>query len=281
MNVVTKMSNILQIDVEDWYCDLDPKDWHNYQPRVVDATHKILGILGNTGNTATFFVLGHVAELFPGLIQRIVSEGHEIASHGYHHGRIPDQKPEDFERDLVRSINILEDITGKKVMGYRAPQFTIMKETLWALEIMRKHGLEYDSSIFPVKTPLYGIPDAPLFPHKIGSGKAMSGEDFLEIPLSVYKIPLFGKNVPVAGGFYLRFFPYAFIRYALKNINKANNVAVCYIHPWELDPGKPRIDSLRWYHYYRLKTTEKKFQRLLKDFKFTSTYGWIKHERRQ
>lgn len=275
------MLNILQIDVEDWYCDLYPRDWNRYEPRVVEATRKVLRILGETSNKATFFILGYVAERFPELVRSIEEEGHEIASHGYQHGRICDQTPEEFERDLVRSMGILEGIIGKKVKGYRAPQFTIVKETLWALEILRKHGLEYDSSIFPVKTPLYGIPDAPQIPYRIGPEKTMSGVDFLEIPLSVYKVPLLGKNIPVAGGFYLRFFPYVFIRYALKKLNREDKTAVCYIHPWELDPGKPRIDSLKWYHYYRLQSTESKFCKLLRDFKFISTQEWIENARRQ
>ena len=274
------MVNILQVDVEDWYCDLDPGEWDKCEPRVVEATERILSILDETGNKATFFILGYVAEQFPELVKKIDSEGHEIASHGYHHGRICGQTPEYFEQDLIRSISILERITGKKVKGYRAPQFTVVKETLWALEILRKHGLEYDSSIFPVKTPLYGIPDSPLFPYRIGSDISTSGVDFLEIPLSVYKVPLLGKNVPIAGGFYLRFFPYVFIRHALKRINRGGNVAVCYIHPWELDPGKPRIDSLKWYHYYRLESTEQKFLRLMQDFKFISTQEWIENDRR-
>jgi polysaccharide deacetylase family protein (PEP-CTERM system associated) len=275
-----KMQNILQIDVEDWYCDLDLGEWDKCEPRVVDATSRVLSILNETGNKATFFILGYVAERFPGIVKKIEAEGHEIASHGYHHRRICDQTPEDFEKDLVRSNSILERITGKKVKGYRAPQFTIVKETLWALEILRKAGLEYDSSVFPVKTPLYGMPDSPLFPYRVGSEKTASGVDFLEIPLSVYKVPFFGKNIPVAGGFYLRFFPYIFIRHALRRLNREGNVAVVYIHPWELDPEKPRVDSLRWYHYYRLKSTEQKFRRLMKDFKFISTEEWVMNDRR-
>ncbi len=272
--------NILQIDVEDWYCDLDPRDWNKYEPRVVAATEKVLSMLRDSRTKATFFVLGYVAERFPGLVKSIEEQGHEVGSHGYGHRRISDQTPEEFEEDVKRSIAILESITGKKVKGYRAPQFTIVKETLWALEILRKLGLEYDSSIFPVKTPLYGIPDAPLFPYRIGSGSANEGDGLMEIPLSIYTIPILGKRVPVAGGFYFRFFPYFFIRHALKTLNRRGNVAVCYIHPWEFDPEKPRIDSLRWYHYYGLGTTEKKFRRLLADFTFMSTEEWIQNERR-
>jgi polysaccharide deacetylase family protein (PEP-CTERM system associated) len=272
--------NILQVDVEDWYCDLDTGEWDKYEPRVVKATERILSILNETGNRATFFILGFVAERFPEVVKKIDSEGHEVASHGYSHRRIMDQTPEEFREDVRRSIDVLEKIAGKKVRGYRAPQFTVVKETLWALEILKSEGLEYDSSVFPVKTPLYGIPDSPLFPYRVESDMSTSGDDFLEIPLSVYKIPLLGKNIPVAGGFYLRFFPYFFIRHALKKLNRLGNVAICYIHPWDLDPGKPRIDSLHWYHYYRLKSTEQKFRRLMQDFKFISTREWIENERR-
>jgi polysaccharide deacetylase family protein (PEP-CTERM system associated) len=274
------MLNILQIDVEDWYCDLDPADWYKYEMRVAGATEKVLSILKETKNKATFFMLGYVAERLPELVLRIDSEGHEIASHGYGHRRIPDQTPEEFERDVTRSIAILEKITGKKVRGYRAPQFTVVKDTLWALEILSAHGIEYDSSIFPVKTPLYGIPDAPLFPHRIRVKEKENGKDLLEIPLSVYRAPLLGKNIPVAGGFYFRFFPYFFVSHALRKLNSAGNVAVCYLHPWELDPGKPRVNGLKWYHYYRIASTEKKFRKLMRDFKFTSTQEWIEHERR-
>lgn len=272
------MVNILQIDVEDWYCDLDIKEWGRYEPRVVGATEKILSILEETGNKATFFMLGYVAERFPELVLKVEREGHEIGTHGYNHKRIADMTPEEFEEDLVRSTTILERITGKAVKGYRAPQFTVLKSTLWALDIMRKHGLEYDSSIFPVKTPLYGIPDAPLFPYKVAS--TVMGTDFLEIPLSVYRVPLLGKNVPVAGGFYLRFFPYPFMSYALRKLNREGNVAVCYIHPWEMDPETPDLKEFSWYHNYRLSAMEANFRRLTGDFKFTSTLEWIKNERR-
>lgn len=272
--------NILQIDVEDWYCDLDFNDWNFYKPRVVQATNKILSILKETNNKATFFVLGYVAERFQNLIKKIDDEGHEVASHGYQHKRILEQTPQEFEKDLLKSIKILEKITGKKIKGYRAPQFTIVKETLWALDIIRKNGLKYDSSIFPVKTPLYGISNSPLYPCCIPNDKNSSKKPLLEIPLSVYKIPFIKKKIPIAGGFYLRFLPYFFIKHAIKKINKNGNVAVCYIHPWELDPEKPKIKSLKWYHYYRLKSTEKKFRKLLKDFKFISTEEWIKNEGR-
>jgi len=148
---------------------------------------------------------------------------------------------------------------------------------------LKKNGLRYDSSIFPVKTPLYGVPDAPLFPYHISSSnikKDNPEENFWEFPLSVYRIPVIKKNIPIAGGFYLRFLPYRFVSYAIKKINKANHPAICYLHPWELDPKQPREKSLKWYHYYRLHSTERKFKQLLRDFKFTSTRRWIEDEGR-
>ena len=278
---VVYVRNILQIDVEDWYCDLELRDWSRCEPRVVGATEKVLSLLKDARTKATFFVLGYVAERFPDLVRSIEDQGHEVASHGYAHRRISDQNPREFEDDVKRSVAILEGITGKKVKGYRAPQFTVVKETLWALDVLRKLGMEYDSSIFPVKTPLYGIPDAPLYPYAIESSNGKEGNGFMEIPLSIYTAPFLGKRIPVAGGFYFRFFPYYFIRHALKSINRRGNVAVCYIHPWEFDPDKPRMEGLRWYHYYRIAATEKKFRKLLADFTFTSTEDWIGHEGRR
>ncbi len=275
------MRNILQIDVEDWYCDLEPQDWSRCEPRVVAATEKVLSVLRDANTKATFFVLGYVAERFPELVRSIEQEGHEVASHGYAHRRISEQTPLEFEEDVRRSIEVLEAITGKKVKGYRAPQFTVMKETLWSLDVLKNLGLEYDSSIFPVKTPLYGIPDAPLYPYRFTPAEAQGQGGFMEIPLSIYTLPLLGKRIPVAGGFYLRFFPYWFVRHALREINRGGNVAVAYIHPWELDPGKPRMEGLKWYHYYRIAGTEKKFRKLVRDFTFTSTEDWIGHEGRR
>ncbi len=269
------VKNILQIDLEEWYCDIAPEEWRRQEHRVVEATNKVLSILDDTGSNATFFVLGHVAEQHPDLIREIDRKGHEIATHGYGHRRITDQTPDEFRDDLKRSMKMLEEITGRKVAGYRAPQFTVMKETLWALDILKDEGITYDSSIFPVKTPLYGLPDSPLYPYTIGHERIMGSEGLIEIPLSIYRVPVFGKRIPIAGGFYLRFFPYAFIRHAIGKLNKQGNVAVCYVHPWEFDPGKPRIDSLKWYHYYRLGSTETKFRRLTQDFQFISTRKWI------
>ena len=275
-----KQKNILQIDVEDWFCDLDISEWDKHENRVLEATNKILKLLKETDNKATFFMLGYVAEAFPELVKKILDQGHEIGTHGYSHTRITNQTPEEFEKDLDKSLKILKKITKEKIWGYRAPQFTIARKTAWAIDILKKKGLKYDSSIFPVKTPLYGVPGAPTKPYRISSediGKNSPQETFLEFPLSTFKIPFTKKRIPVAGGFYLRFFPYFFIRYALKKINKKNQPAICYIHPWELDPDNPKIKSLKWYYYFNIKSTEKKFKKLLNDFRFTSTKEWIEN----
>jgi polysaccharide deacetylase family protein (PEP-CTERM system associated) len=281
--------NILQIDVEDWYADLDIREWELYEDRVVQSTDKVLEILRKRKIQATFFVLGYVAECFPELVERIKDGNHEIGSHGYSHTRITQQTPLEFEKDLAKSIEILERLTGDKVLGYRAPEFTLVEETSWVIDILKKYGLEYDSSIFPTRvfpigTHLYGIPDAPRFPYCISSSDVKRHDlkgDFLEIPLSVYRIPGTKMALPVAGGFYLRFFPYMFISHALKEINAAGQPAVCYLHPWELDPEHPQLDSIKWYHYYRLDLMEDRLSSLLGDFKFTSTRKWIDERGKQ
>lgn len=262
----------MQIDVEPWYCNLPPTDWNYYEDRVVKNTVQTLNILKEYNAKATFFILGYVAENHPILLERIQKEGHEIASHGYNHISIKKQSPSEFEKDLIKSIKILE-MKSNKLLGYRAPQFSIVKETSWAIDILKKNGLKYDSSIFPVKTHLYGVPDAPRFTYHISSEKIevdSPEEKFLEVPLSTYNIPLIGRNLPIAGGFYLRFFPYFFIKHSIRKINNMGKPAVCYIHPWELDPNQPKISQLPWYHYYNLSHTENKLRKILEDFKFTS-----------
>jgi len=279
---MTDQHNILQIDVEDWYCDLDFRLWDACESRVVETSTKLLHILKEHHAQATFFILGYVAERFPRLVEKVKEEGHEVASHGYAHRRITEQSEAEFEEDLIKSIEILEKITGDRIWGYRAPQFTVVEKTSWVIDILQKHGLKYDSSIFPVKTPLYGVPDAPRHIYHIRSAdikKDHPNENFLEFPPSVYRIPLFKKNVPIAGGFYLRFFPYPLLSHAIKKINRSNHAAVCYLHPWELDPDKPRIKDLKWYHYYRLRSTEKKFKKLVGEFEFISTRHWIESKR--
>ena len=276
--IKSKVTNILTIDVEDWYMDADISMWSSYEDRIVQSTQKILEILDERNTQATFFVVGYVAEHFPELIEDIKDRGHEIATHGYSHTSIKKQTPSEFENDLLKSIRILEDITKDKIRGHRACEFSIDEKTSWAIDILKKNGLKYDSSVFPVKTHLYGVPDAPLYPYHISASNIKVNnpkDDFLEFPLSVYKLPIVHMNIPVAGGFYLRFFPYWFIKHAMKKINKTGQPAIVYAHPWEFDPKQPRTKELEWYHYYNLSNTEKKFKRLLKDFEFTSVREYL------
>ena len=267
------VTNILTIDVEDWYMDTDISTWDLYEDRIVESLNKTIGLLKESNAIATFFILGYIAERFPKLVEKTKEEGHEIGTHGYSHRKITQQTPHEFEHDLKKSIGILENITGDKVLGHRASNFTVMEETAWAIDVFKKIGLRYDSSVFPVKTQLYGVPKAPLYPYYISSTdikKENCQKDFLEIPLSVYRVPIVYKNIPIAGGFYLMFFPYLFIKHSIEKINNAGKKSIVYLHPWELDPDQPRDNVLKWYHYYNLSSTENKFKRLLKDFKFTS-----------
>lgn len=270
--------NILQIDVEEWYQDAEMSRWESFQSRVVEQVERVLTILRDNRHTATFFILGYVAHRFPELVSRIAEEGHEVATHGYTHTPLTRLTPDEFEEELSRSIEILEGITGQHVWGFRAPQFTLAEETAWAVDILKNHGIRYDSSIFPVKTRLYGVPDAPRSPYRISSSDIKRDDptsNLMEFPLSVYRVPGIGINVPVAGGFYLRLLPYYFIARALRKINALDLPAVCYLHPWELDPAQPRSADLRWYHYYRLQSAEIKFRKLLRDFRFISTQEWM------
>jgi len=273
-----KMINLLTIDVEDWYHDLAPSLWKFCEDRVVDATQKILRIIKKRGYTATFFVLGHVAERFPELVEIINDEGHEVATHGYLHTPITRKSKEEFEHDLRKSISLLEHITKRKVLGHRACRFSISKKTAWAIDILKINGLKYDSSIFPTLTPEYGVPRAPIHPYFISSSNIEENHangDLIEFPLSVLSIPPFRINIPAAGGFYLRFFPYWFTKLALKKLNKMEYPAVVFIHPKDLDPQKPRVKGLGWHHYYGLSHAEEKFAKLLSDFKFTSIENYL------
>lgn len=274
----SQVTNILTIDVEDWYMMADISKWTSYEDRVVMSTNKILDLLSANKTTATFFVLGYIAETHPELVESIKDKGHEIGTHGYRHVPITRQTPSEFESDLKKSIHLIKKITGDKVIGHRACRFSINESDSWALDILQKNGILYDSSIFPIKSPSYGVSNAPLDPYSISSVD-ITGNDLnhslLEIPLSVYETPIINKNIPIAGGFYFRLIPYFFIKHAITKMNRVNRSAVIYIHPWELDPAHPKSKDFRWYHYYRLNSTELKLKKLLAGFKFNSVENAI------
>ena len=272
-----KVKNIMSVDLEDFFCDLPINQWSNYESRVIKNTNKILELFERYNIKATFFTLGYIAEKFPNLIKEIDSRGHEIASHSYAHLDIRKTTKEEFENDLKKSIEILEKIIGKKILGFRAPYFSIDEKSFWAMEILSKY-FKYDSSVFPVKTPLYGISNAPrniYRPNLTNPSLEDSKSNLIEIPMATHRIPVIG-NIPIAGGFHLRFLPYFYIKYGLNKINKKGNSFIFYIHPKDLDPDMPKIDEYAWHHYYNLKGATKKFKNILEDFEFYTVKDFLK-----
>lgn len=264
-------TNIMTVDLEDYFCDLSFEKWPDYESRVVMTTQVLLDLFEKYKVTATFFTVGYIAEKFPEIIEKIVKNGHEIGSHSYSHLDIRKTTKDKFEKDLINSIQILEKIAGERIIGFRAPYFSLDQKHDWAYHVIKKH-LKYDSSIFPVRTPLYGIPNAPRYPYNPSNSDITQNDEqekFLELPPATYQLPLLG-NIPIAGGFYLRFLPYWLIRTGLKQINNDDHPAIFYIHPKDLDTNMPRIAEYSWHYYYGLKSSLKKFEKLLTDFKFDS-----------
>jgi polysaccharide deacetylase family protein (PEP-CTERM system associated) len=268
------MNNVLTFDVEEYFHAealagvVRPDDWPTFGSRVVDATERLLDILDYADARATFFVLGWVADRQPGLVQEIHARGHELACHGYSHQMISRLTQQEFAEDVKRAKKVIEDIAGTRVIGYRAPTFSVTRQTLWSLEVLMEAGFRYDSSIFPIVHDRYGIPDAPRFAHRIpvdGSGCALA-----ELPLSTLSV--FGQRLPVAGGGYFRLLPYGLTRLAIRHLNKVERQpAVVYLHPWELDRHQPRpsVGRLTWLrHSINIDETEDKLCRLLADFRF-------------
>lgn len=261
------MVNALTVDFEDWYQGLEipHTQWEGYEDRLPESGRRLLGLFAEAGARATFFLLGAVAERHPELVREIAAAGHEIATHGWSHTLVYQMTPETFRDELVRSIHLLEDLTQQRIVGHRAPFFSITKRSLWALGILGEQGLRYDSSVFPVLNYRYGIEDAPRWPHPV----AEAGGRLTEFPITTWRV--LGRNVPVAGGAYFRIFPYVLTRAALRSINRQGKPVTFYIHPWEVDPEHPRIPLPRRIaatHYFNLKATEGRLRRLLREFRF-------------
>lgn len=279
MNLVKPLNtngdlNALTIDVEDWFHVANLKDvikesdWESCESRINYTMIKIISILHHKNVKATFFVLGWIAERNPEIVELIHEAGHEIGSHGYSHRSIYELSKDEFKREIVTSIDKLSGISGQKIIGFRAPNYSIEPSTKWAWQILAEAGIKYDSSIFPVKHNRYGFDSAPRFPFTIDLN---SHGQITEFPLSTIKF--LGNNMPVAGGAYLRLYPYWFIRSAIRRINNSGKPAIIYFHPWEIDPEQPRIKtnfSTRIKHYGNLYTTEQKLCQLLDEFKFTT-----------
>jgi len=263
--------NFLTVDVEDYFQVaafekiISPDSWDKYECRVVANTGSILRLFAERGVRATFFIVGWIAERYPQLVREIEQHGHEIGCHSYWHRKIYALSPAEFREDTRKAKDSLEQITGKPVHGYRAPSYSITRQSLWALDILAELGFKYDSSIFPVHHDNYGIPDAPRYPY------SLEKQGMMEYPLSTLRF--FGQNLPIAGGGYFRFFPYWFTRKALSMINrKEKHPFIFYFHPWEVDPGQPRVQGAgaksRFRHYLNLDKTMNRLEHLLHDFSF-------------
>lgn len=260
--------NALTIDVEDYFhvAALSPHipraQWDALPCRVERNVEIILSLLDDAGAHATFFTLGWVAERYPGLVRGIVSQGHEIASHGYGHNRVTDQSPEAFLADIRLAKSVLEGISGEQVKGYRAPNFSVNDRNPWAFDCIAEAGYRYSSSVYPVRHDHYGMPRGPRFAY-------LSRDGLLELPVTTHR--LFRTNVPAGGGGYFRLMPYSVSRWLIRRVNQIDEqAAIFYFHPWEIDPEQPRITGLsmktQFRHYVNLERTQDKLRRLLSDF---------------
>ena len=268
--------NIMSVDLEDYYCDLPFSTWNGYQSRVVDTTRAILNLFDKYKIQATFFTLGYIAERHPDLIEEVKSRGHEISSHGYSHRNLKNMSKESFELDLIKSLEILRKISKERILGFRAPFFSINKWNFWAFDVIKKY-LRYDSSIFPVKLH-YGLSEAPRSIYRMSDKYPLKDEadsKFIEIPMTTLRLPGIG-NFPTAGGIYLRFLPYTLFKIAIEKFNKSGFPAVFYIHPKDLDPAMPRIQGYAWHNYWGLNRAAKKFESILRAFRFSSVREVIK-----
>ncbi|EPR37243.1 polysaccharide deactylase family protein, PEP-CTERM locus subfamily [Desulfovibrio sp. X2] len=270
------MINALTIDVEDYFHVtafekiVSRRDWDIYPLRVGDNTRRVLDLLDEHSLSATFFVLGWVAERDPALVREIARRGHEISCHGYGHELVYAIGPDAFREDVSHAKKLLEDLVGQPVLGYRAPSYSITADSMWALDILQELGFSYDSSIFPIRHDIYGVPGGERFPHRI----SRNGGSILEFPLSTLNLRAMGRTftVPIAGGGYLRLLPAFVVRGGIRRINtQEKQPAVLYFHPWELDPEQPRIKAgLRstFRHYLNLDGTEDKLRTLFSDLPF-------------
>jgi len=265
--------NAMTIDVEDYYQVaafekiIVPTDWGNYESRVWANTRRFLELLATQDVKATFFVLGYEAERHPEMVREIAVAGHEIGSHGFTHQLAYKQSEAIFRDDVSRARKLLQDLSGQEVLSYRAPSFSIGRQTPWGHRVLVEEGYKYDSSVFPIRHDLYGDPNAPVEIHTIET----EAGPIVEFPPTVVR--WFGRNIPTGGGGYFRIFPYWLTRRMLKQVNDTRPF-VFYIHPWEIDPKQPRFDKApfksRFRHYTNLRKTADRFTRLLKTFRFTS-----------
>ena len=261
------LRNAMTIDVEDYFQVsalapyIDRSDWDSRECRIERNIESILSLLAQHGTKATFFTLGWIAKRYPQVVRAIVEQGHELASHGYGHERATSLSTKAFSADVSRAKKLLEDLGGQAVIGYRAPSFSIGSANLWAFDCLRRAGYRYSSSVYPIRHDHYGMPDSPRFAYPV--------DGLLEVPVTTLR--LFKQNLPASGGGYFRLLPYALSRWMIGQVNAVDKqAAVFYFHPWEIDPGQPRIKGInaktRFRHYLNLDRTRDRIARLLGDF---------------
>lgn len=263
------MRNALSVDVEDWFQvgafeTVIARDAWEMLPRRVEAnTDRVLALFDDTGVKATFFTLGWVAERHPALVRRIAGAGHEVASHGWDHKRVFTLSESEFRADIRKARAVIEDASGQPVAGYRAPSFSIDRRTAWAHRVLAEEGYSYSSSVAPVAHDHYGWPESPRF-----AWRPVAGADLIELPVTT--IDVAGRRLAAGGGGFFRLLPYRFSSWAVRRVNvREGRPAVFYFHPWEIDPGQPRIAAAplrsRLRHYSNLAAMQPKLLKLLND----------------
>jgi polysaccharide deacetylase family protein (PEP-CTERM system associated) len=282
LKAVAPIVNAMTVDVEDYFHvaalagSIDRSTWDQREYRAEVSTRLLLDLFEESNIRATFFVLGWVARRSPELIREIARRGHEVASHGMSHKLVYNQTIEEFSSETYESKALLEDLIGAPVLGYRASTYSITSRSLWALDILKEAGFAYDSSIFPIRHDMYGIPDAPQVPSRITTPK---GESIVEFPMST--APMFGTRIPVSGGGYFRLLPYWLTRAGLHKLNhELQRPFIFYLHPWEVDPGQPRVRTnwkSRFRHYTNLGGTEARLRRLIGEFRFGRVRDVLAH----
>ncbi|MFE5324419.1 polysaccharide deacetylase family protein [Paenibacillus sp. NPDC056579] len=273
------VNNMLTFDIEEWFHANYDNVIPDYSKGSSFRAHMdtLLQMCSDAGCKATFFVLGCIGENYPDVVQAIAREGHDVASHGYGHELAYKQTFDEFKADVKKSVDILENLTGTKVLGYRAPSWSIVESNLHYLEALEELGMKYDASIFPVKTFLYGIPTAPTEIHK----PKVNGRELgiYEVPMSVMNLT--GKNMGYSGGFYFRFFPEFFIKQVIRSANKQGKSSIVYLHPREIDANEHKLSlppKEHFIHYYNVRGTRSKLNNIMRSFRFTSITEHLKQQ---
>ena len=267
------MRNALSFDVEEYFhveaykTVVQTREWPTLESRVVRSTERLLDVLDRHRVSATFFVLGWVADRHPRLVREIRARGHEVGCHSYAHRVIFSMTRPEFRNDVRQAKEAIENAIGGAIIGYRAPTYSVVRQTMWALDILAEEGFRYDSSIFPIHHDRYGIPDAPRGPYRT---TLSNGRDLVEFPISTLRVG--SQNLPFSGGGYFRLLPYAVVRTALRRLNRRDQLpGIVYLHPWEVDVEQPRFPVrrlTRFRHYVNLDKTLPKLESLLRDFAF-------------